>query len=229
MNKAQQKSAEINVQAFYKVKRLLRVGMSEQEIAALVKRVLLGEGAAKLAFPVIAALGSNAADPHHKPGVRKARRGDMLVLDMGGVYQGFCSDMTRTLFFGQPKSVFRKWYAAVLEAQKRAYCGVRAGRTGESVDAIARRYLERQGLGRPFIHSLGHGVGKKVHQAPWVTSNIKKGANVLQSGNVITIEPGVYVKGRGGVRIEDMCEVLVDGGRWVVPQQRAISRMIMPN
>lgn len=226
MNKNIQRSAEINVRAYFKVKKLLRVGMTERQIAQLVKQILLDEGAEKLAFPTIAALTSNAAEPHHVPSDRKARVGDLLVLDMGGVFNDMRSDMTRTLFFGKPKPLFRTWYTAVLEAQKRAYRGVRAGRTGKSIDCIARKYLQSQKLDTYFIHSLGHGVGRAIHQPPWVSS--RKGTNILRSGDAITVEPGVYVVGRGGVRIEDTCEVLDHGSRWLVPMQRHISRMILP-
>ncbi len=225
MNKNIQISQEITARAFARVKGLLRVGMTERQIARLVKVVLLNEGAEKLAFPTIAALTANAAEPHHVPTDRPARAGDLLVLDMGGVYKGMRADMTRTVFFGEPRPVFVEWYEAVLEAQKRAYRGVRAGRTGEAIDGIARRYLDGLGYGKYFIHSLGHGVGRAIHQRPWVSP--RKGANVLRAGDAITIEPGVYFRGRGGVRIEDTCEVLADGARWLTPRQRHISRMVL--
>lgn len=221
-----QRSAEVNVAAFHKAKRLIRVGMSEREIAALVRRLLFAEGAEKLAFPTIAALTANAAEPHHVPTSRRAREGDLLVLDMGGVVGGMRSDMTRTLFFGTPRALFRERYEQVLQAQVRAFRGVRAGRTGASVDAIARGYLERCGVHKQFIHSLGHGVGRAIHQPPWVSP--RKGANLLKVGDAITIEPGLYLRGRYGFRIEDTCEVLEHGARWLVPMQRHISRMILP-
>jgi Xaa-Pro aminopeptidase len=221
-----QRSAEVNVAALRKVKPLLRVGMSEREIAALVKRALLGEGAEKLAFPVIAALTSHAAEPHHKPTDRRARPGDLLVLDMGGVVGGMRSDMTRTFFFGEPRPQHRHWYELVLQAQERGFRAVREGETGEAVDRVARDFLHRHGHGKYFIHSLGHGVGRAIHQRPWISP--RKGANVLRSGDAIAIEPGVYLKGRGGVRIEDTCEVLPTGSRWLVPMQRHISRMVLP-
>lgn len=213
------------MQAYQQVRRLFKVGMTEKQIASLVRRVLRDCGAEKIAFPPIVAIGTNAVEIHHQPAERRLRAGDAMVLDMGAVYCGMRSDMTRTLFFGKPRPVMYEWYEAVLEAQKRAYRGVRAGRTGESVDLIARRYLETQGLGKYFLHSLGHGVGKAIHQPPWISS--KKGQNVLESGDVITIEPGVYVKNRGGIRIEDMCVVGSSGGKWLIPAQRHISRMVL--
>jgi len=225
MDKNIQRSQEITAQAFARVKPLLRVGMSEREIAQLVKKVLLDEGAQKLAFPTIAALTANAAEPHHVPTDRRAKVGDLLVLDMGGVYGGMRSDMTRTVFFGPPKAEHRKWYELVLEAQRLAFCAVRASRTGTEIDAIARDYLTSQGYGKYFIHSLGHGVGRAIHQPPWISP--RKGANVLRSGDAITIEPGVYLRGRGGIRIEDTCEVQARGARWLTPTQRHISRMVL--
>lgn len=199
--------------------------MTERQIARLVGALLRDEGAEKLAFPTIAALTENAAEPHHKPTDRVARAGDLLVLDMGGVYNGMRADMTRTLFFGKPRPVFVQWYNAVLQAQMRAYRGVRAGRTGESIDRIAREYLRSQALSRYFIHSLGHGVGRAIHQPPWLSP--RKGSTILRVGDAVTIEPGVYLVGTGGVRIEDTCWVLQYGARWLVPMQRHISRMVI--
>ncbi len=222
-----QRSAEINVAALKKVKPQLRLGMTEKEIAKLVKRELLAAGAEKLAFPTIAALTANAATPHHVPTDRRAKKGDLLVLDMGGVYNGMRADMTRTLFFGEPRAEFKRLYNHVLESQTRAYRGVRAGRTGGDIDAIARSYLKSHGLSQYFIHSLGHGVGRAIHERPWVTPG-KRGENILKSGVAITIEPGIYRKGMYGFRIEDTCEVLDRGTRWLVPMQRHISRMIVP-
>lgn len=218
-------STRIAVQAFGIVKKQLRLGMSERQVAQLVKQVLLDQGATKLAFPTIAAITENAAQPHHVPTSRVITSGDMMVLDMGGVYNGMRSDMTSTLFFGRPRPQFSRWYGDVLEAQKRAYAAVRAGRHGSEIDAVARTYLHSRKLGDLFIHSLGHGLGAAIHQPPWVGPR-KKGRE-LRVGDVITIEPGVYKKDVGGIRIEDACEVTERGARWLVPRQRHISRMII--
>ncbi len=220
-----QRTAEVTVEAFRVMKRLLAVGMSERQIALLAGRVLRDCGARRLAFPVIAALTANAATPHHKPTGRRARCGDLLVLDMGSVVGNMRSDMTRTFFFGPPRTRFVEVYNHVLTAQQRAYRGVRAGRTGVAVDGIARRYLQSVGLGKYFIHGLGHGLGRAIHQRPWISP--RKGANVLRAGQVITIEPGVYIIGQLGMRIEDACEVGAHGARWLVPTQRHFSRMIL--
>lgn len=218
-------ATQITVDAFHLLKSMLQVGMTEKHVARLAKSILIDLGGEKLAFPVIAAASEHAAEPHHVPTSRRIGEGDLLVLDMGCVVNGMRSDMTRTVFFGQPKPIFAQWYADVLEAQKRAYRGVRAGRHGTEIDAIARRYLYQQGVGDLFIHSLGHGLGAAIHQVPWVGPR-KKGRD-LQAGDVITIEPGVYKKDVGGIRIEDACEVEQDGRRWLVPQQRHLSRMII--
>lgn len=220
-----QRTAEVTVEAFRVMKRLLRVGMSERQIARLAGRVLRDCGAERLAFPVIAALTSNASTPHHVATGRRARVGDLLVLDMGSVVGGMRADMTRTFFFGRPRPRFVEVYQHVFEAQQRGYHGVRAGRSGTSVDAISRQYLHSVGLGKYFIHGLGHGLGRAIHQRPWLSP--RKGANVLRAGQVITIEPGVYITGELGMRVEDACEVLADGARWLVPTQRHISRMIL--
>ncbi len=213
------------MKTFQQLKRLLCVGMTEKQIARLVVQMLKDNRAEKAAFPPIVALSANAVEIHHKPTDRKARKGDSMVLDMGGVYNGMRSDMTRTLFFGAPNSRVQAWYNAVLESQKRAYRGVRAGRTGKSIDAIARSYLATQKLDQYFLHSLGHGVGKAIHQPPWLSP--KKGYGTLKNGDVVTIEPGVYIKKRCGIRIEDMCVVGKERGSWLVQSQRHISRMIL--
>lgn len=215
----------MNARAFQKVKRMLRLGMSERQIARLVGNVLRSEGAEKLAFPVIAALGKNAATPHHVPTSRRARRGDLLVLDMGCVVRGMRSDMTRTLFFGEVRLQHRVWYDLVLEAQERGFRAVRADRTGKEVDAVAREFLNSKGFGKYFIHSLGHGVGRAIHQRPWISPH--KGNTKLRVGDVITIEPGIYLKGRGGVRIEDMCVVESRRAQWLTPMSRHIAKMIL--
>lgn len=225
MDSAILRSQQINAAAFCTVKRLLRIGMTERQIARLVHRVLRAEGAEKLAFPTIAALGRHAAIPHHIPTARRARRGDLLVLDMGCVVNGMRSDMTRTLFFGEIKSQHRLWYNLVFEAQQRGLRAVRASRTGKEVDAVVRNFLTRKGVGEYFIHSLGHGVGRAIHQPPWISP--RKGIMTLRVGDIITIEPGLYFKGRGGVRIEDMCEVREGGAHWLTPMSRHISKMII--
>jgi Xaa-Pro aminopeptidase len=213
------------VEAFHVLKKQITVGMTEKQVARVAKRVLVELGGEKLAFPVIAACTENAATPHHVPTSRRIQDRDLLVLDMGCVVNGMRSDMTRTLFFGRPRATFVGWYEDVLEAQKRAYRAVRAGRHGTEIDGVARRYLTSAGVGDLFIHSLGHGLGAAIHQVPWVGPR-KKGRD-LRAGDVITIEPGVYKKDVGGIRIEDACEVTATGARWLVPQQRHISRMII--
>lgn len=226
MNRDIERSCAVAMRTFYIVKKQLQVGMTEQEIVTLVKAVLTEEGSEKPAFQPIAALGSNAASPHHNATRRRARVGDMLVLDFGAVVNGMRSDMTRTLFFGSVKPVYRRWYAVCFEAQKRAYRAARAGRTGTEVDAIARNYVEHVLGVERFVHGLGHGIGRAIHQSPWLTPK-KKGSSVLRSGDYVTLEPGVYFKGKGGIRIEDVCEILPDKARWVVRSQRSINRMIV--
>ncbi len=189
----------------------VRPGMSEWELRRRLRRhiddVAQGES-----FDCILAVGENASRCHHHPGARILGRSEQLLVDMGVIVQGYCSDMTRTVYFGRPPRRFRHIYEVVLEANRKAIRGIRPGRTGREIDAIARGHIERHGYGRYFDHGLGHGVGLAIHERP---SFSKTEETVLRPGMVMTVEPGVYIPGYGGVRIEDMivvtragCEVL---------------------
>jgi Xaa-Pro aminopeptidase len=189
----------------------IKPGMTEWDIRVLMRR-LMDEVSQGESFDTIVAAGANASRPHHQPSLRKLRRGDELLIDMGVKVNGYCSDMTRVVFFGPPSPKLREIYRIVLAANRRAIAGLRAGITTGEADALARKVIDKAGYGKQFTHSLGHGVGLHVHDPVAVRAN---GKDVLKPGMVVTVEPGIYLPGVGGVRIEDMvlvrrndCEVL---------------------
>ena len=194
--------------AFERILEHFAVGVSEQQIARQLEALMLDEGAEGLAFDSIVAFGESAAEPHHEPAHRLLEEGDVIKLDFGARFAGYHADMTRTVAFGAPASELAKIHDVVKQSQQAGIDAVRAGVTGSAVDAVSRAVIERAGYGEFFVHSLGHGVGLEVHEAP---SLGRKQDDLLPAGSVVTIEPGIYIPGLGGVRIEDMVEVNDDG------------------
>lgn len=187
---------------------LLKPGICEREVAAEIEYQMRKRGASGPAFETIVAFGSRAALPHARPTAKRLRRNELVLLDLGVILGHYCSDITRTVFVGRAPKSIQTWYKAVLEAQGAAISAVKEGVSCGEVDAAARRVLEEHGLGHLFVHSTGHGLGLEVHEDPRVA---KGQARRLEPGNVITIEPGVYAEGIGGVRIED--DVAIHAGR----------------
>ncbi|MDH7555454.1 MAG: M24 family metallopeptidase [Candidatus Methanosuratincola sp.] len=204
-----ERAQSINDRAIEKAIESMKEGMSELEIAAELEYHLRKEGEESFAFETIVASGPRGVYPHGMPSTRRPSRGDAVVIDFGAKYGGYCSDMTRTIFFGNPDGEVRRAYEAVKEAQERAIEFVRDGISGREVDAAAREVLDRRGLGKFFVHGLGHGVGIEIHEAPVVGPSNEK---PLAPGNVITIEPGAYLPGKFGIRIEDLL-VVENGGK----------------
>jgi Xaa-Pro aminopeptidase len=196
----------------------LRPGAREWDVASRVEEGLRRVGFGRSAFDTIVASGPNAAMPHHRAGERRLGAGDLVVLDFGGVYNGYCVDLTRTASIGAPSSRALQLYSAVAAAQKAALEAVRGGVLPQAVDAAARRTLAERGLEGAFNHGTGHGLGLEVHEAPRLGPHPHTApviSDPLQPGMVITIEPGAYVPGFGGVRLEDdvlvtddACEIL---------------------
>jgi Xaa-Pro aminopeptidase len=186
----------------------LRPGMTEREIAWRLEVVMREAGATGLSFPTIVASGPNGAMPHHRPGNREIQVGDPIVIDMGCVVDGYCSDMTRTVVVGEPDATFWNVYRTVLSAQLVCEDGLRAGMTGKEADALARDTIGRAGFDPvvSFGHSTGHGVGMAIHEPPWLSSS-ERGSARIPVGAVVTVEPGIYLPGWGGVRIEDIVVV----------------------
>jgi Xaa-Pro aminopeptidase len=183
-------------------------GRSEREVAAGIDRRLRDAGFERTAFETIVASGPNGALPHARPTARRLAVGDGVVLDFGGVYDGYCVDLTRTLHIGPMPPQFRRLFEAVRDAQAAAIAVVKPGVSAADIDREARQVLERRGLGEAFGHGTGHGLGLEVHEAPRISSAASHEERVVP-GMVFTIEPGAYVPGVGGVRIED--DILVTG------------------
>ncbi|HME13652.1 MAG TPA: Xaa-Pro peptidase family protein [Candidatus Acidoferrum sp.] len=179
---------------------MLKPGVREFEVAAEIEYQMKKRGASGVAFETIVAFGSRAALPHARATAKRLKKNELVVLDLGAILAHYCSDITRTYYVGRASSLVRGWYGAVLEAQAAAIAAVRNGASCGEVDAAARNVLAGHKLDRYFVHSTGHGLGLEVHEDP----RIAKGqARLLEAGNVITIEPGVYFPGIGGIRIED--------------------------
>jgi Xaa-Pro aminopeptidase len=188
--------------------KLLKPGVRELEVAAEIEYQMRQFGASGPAFETIVAFGERSAYPHARPGAKRLRKNELVVLDLGAILAHYCSDITRTVVVGRASAKIRQWHKAVQEAQSAAIGAVRAGASCGDVDAAARTVLAAHRLDRYFVHSTGHGLGLEVHEDPRVAKGQKQ---ILAPGNVITIEPGVYAPGVGGIRIED--DVAVHAGK----------------
>lgn len=203
-----QHAIDIGDQAFEETAALLEVGMTEKEAAWVFEKAVRERGAESISFETIVAIGPNAARPHHATSDSKLIEGQTIVFDCGSRYQGYCSDLTRTVVLGDADDEIKRVYDIVLTAQLAAIDMVRAGMTGEECDAIARTIITEAGHENDFGHSLGHGLGLEVHENPGVGPNAK---GKLENGMPFTIEPGIYIPGWGGVRIEDV--VVLENGK----------------
>ena len=183
-------------------------GMTEKQIAWEIESEMRRLDADGPAFDTIVGAGPNGALPHHRADDTPVRPGDPVVIDMGANYRGYRSDLTRTFAVGGPDDTFRRIYTTVLRAQQTAIQEVRAGMTGEEIDSIARQVIADAGHGEEFGHGLGHGVGLAVHERPMI---VPKSEDLIENGMIFTIEPGIYISGWGGVRIEDI--VVMEDGR----------------
>ena len=195
------KAIRISDQAFDIVSRRIEPGMTEKQVAWDIERTMRELGADERAFGTIVGSGPNGAMAHAIPGSRILREGEPIVIDMGARLNGYHSDMTRTIILGEPTDKFREIYNIVLKAHLEAERAARAGIAGTAVDKVARDIIEAAGYGDLFSHGLGHGVGLEVHEGP---SFSKFSEDTIQEGNVISVEPGIYIEGWGGVRIEDL-------------------------
>ncbi|MFI5272961.1 MAG: M24 family metallopeptidase [Ktedonobacterales bacterium] len=189
----------------------LRPGMTEQHVAQEIDRYMRERGAEGMAFAPIVASGPNSALPHAVPTSREIALGEPVTIDMGAMYAGYCADLTRTVCLGLPGDEAQAIYDAVLAAQEAAEAGLRPGLNGQQADALARDTLAARGYGDAFLHGLGHGLGLEIHEGPRL-SKFGAGA-VLEPGMAVTVEPGVYLSGKGGVRIEDTVVITDDGMR----------------
>jgi len=193
----------------------IQEGMTESEVAWRMEKAMREFGADGISFETIVASGPNGAMAHHRPSDRQIQNGEPIVIDMGARVGGYCSDITRTVLLGEPDDTFRKIYDIVLGAQLTAINTVRPGMTGEECDGLSRDVIVQAGYGDNFGHSLGHGVGLAVHENPRVSP---RSTDSLEPDMVFTVEPGIYVSGWGGVRIED---IVVLGEKGATPLSKA--------
>ena len=233
------RSVLANSEAFARTMKRVRVGLSELEVAAELEFQMKTLGCEKPAFDTIVAAGERSALPHAHPSSRRIQESELLLIDMGATLEGYTSDMTRMAYTGTPPRRVRELYRAVLEAQLAGLNAVRPGVPVFKVDAAARDVLKRHNLGKEFVHSTGHGLGLEIHEAPKIgkkdrakkgkTNNgqakrdqAKKNQPVLRAGMVITIEPGAYIPGFGGVRIEDTVLVTERGCEVLTPTSKEL-------
>lgn len=194
--------------AFEHILSFVAAGKTEREVALEIDYFMLREGAEAISFDTIAVSGKKSSLPHGVPDDKLLEIGDFLTLDFGAVVDGYHSDMTRTIAIGQTTEEMRRVYETVLVAQESALAAAKAGITGKELDSAARDIIANAGFGENFGHGLGHGVGLEIHEAPNASP---KGETILKSGMVVTVEPGIYLAGKFGVRIEDMVVIKDDG------------------
>ena len=197
-----QRACEIAEDGFELLLPDLKEGMTESEVAALLEYNMRKLGASGVSFDTICAFGENGSVPHYETGTRKLQFGDPVLIDFGCKFEGYCSDITRTLLFGDDKNheEFKKLHGIVLTAHELVKERLTAGMSGRAADAIARSYLRGKGLAEYFTHSLGHGIGLQIHEYPVLSP---KGEEILEDGMVFSDEPGIYIAGELGIRIED--------------------------
>lgn len=202
-------AAEVVTQkALLKTLPLLKYGVTEKDISNEITYQMLSLGAEGLAFENIVAFGVNTANPHHHPSMKKLEKNDMVTFDIGAKVNGYCGDMTRTFCMGTPIDKLEKIHQIVLEAQAYALNNIKAGMTGREAHLLAGEYITAHGYGDEFTHSLGHGIGVVVHEPPYLSL---RSDDVLKENMVCSCEPGIYVDGLGGVRIEDLIVIKNDG------------------
>ena len=201
---ALKRSLAIAESVFVKFLNTLKPGLTEKEAAWNLEKGMREEGADSLSFPTICASGPNSARPHAIPGNRKIQKGEPVLFDWGVSVDGYCSDISRTLIIGKPDDTFQKIFNTVLEAQLKAIAMIKSGISAKAVDAVAREHIDDMGFKGKFSHSLGHGIGLAVHENPRIS---QLSDTLLQPGMVFTVEPGIYISGWGGIRLENMVVV----------------------
>ena len=206
------KSCRMAAKAFGIVRPYIKTGCTEIAISRRLEDAMQAMGAKGPSFDLIVGFGPNSALPHHVTSERRLKKNEAVLMDYGCIYGGYCSDITRTFFSGRPTEEFRKVYSIVERSQKAGLAALRPGVKGRDVDAASRRVISDAGYGQYYIHSTGHGVGLEIHEAPWCNTRSEE---ILKAGMAVTVEPGIYLNGKFGVRIEDSalvtktgCEVL---------------------
>lgn len=213
-----EKAVAIADAAYNKISGEIKAGMTEKQVAWEVEKSLRENGSEAVPFEIIVASGPNAALPHAKPAERVINGGEPVLIDMGAKHRGYASDLTRTMCLGEPDGKFLTIYKTVLDAQETAESIIKRGMTGREADSIAREVIAKAGYGDLFGHSLGHGVGLAEHELPYLSPNAE---DTLEDGMVFTVEPGIYLSGWGGVRIEDTA-VMENGQMRVITKARKV-------
>jgi Xaa-Pro aminopeptidase len=211
------KAIAITDETFTHIRQWIQPGMTEQQVKWEILRTMVELGAEGPSFDPIVASGPNGTMPHAVPGQRRIQRGELITIDIGARYQGYCADMTRTICLGEPREPrMREVYDAVLKAMKTCEAGLYGGIQGKAADALARDVLEEAGLAEYYIHSTGHGVGLQIHEGPGL-SKLAPDDALLPVGTVVTVEPGVYIPNWTGTRVED-CVLITEQGCEVLTQ-----------
>ncbi|CUS05982.1 putative M24B family peptidase [Candidatus Promineifilum breve] len=216
---AMEKAIAVAEKALQRIAKRIKIGLTERQIAAMLTQELLASGAESIAFGPIVAAGPNSAIPHATPSDRAIRAGDLLVIDWGVYVDGYPSDITRTFAVGPIDPELQRIYEVVKLANEEARRAIRPGLTGRQIDRVARDVIEDAGYGDYFIHRTGHGLGLEIHEAPDMSPANDR---PIVAGNVFTIEPGIYLPGRGGVRIEDNVVATQDGSRTLTTYDREL-------
>jgi len=213
------KAVDISDEVFAEVVGEIKPGLTEVDIAARIDFLLRKKSSQIPAFETIVASGEHSSLPHAKPTTRVIREGDLVKMDFGAIWDGYCADITRTVVVGKASQRVREIYDIVLAANEKAISGVRAGIKGSDVDGFARGYITEKGYGEEFGHGLGHGVGLEIHEGPRFS---RKDDTILRAGMVATVEPGIYIPGWGGVRIEDIVVVEDEGCKVLTSSEKAL-------
>jgi len=214
------KAARIASDAFRKIKPRIKAGAGERELALRLEEALRKEGSEGLPFDIIVASGENSAMPHAQPTAKSLKPGDLVTFDWGARWGGYCADMTRTVLLrGKDLARKKEIYSLVLAANRKAVKAAKSGIKASAIDSAARDVIKKAGYGECFGHATGHGVGLDVHEMPGIST---RGTVTLRAGMVFTVEPGVYVPGLGGVRIEDMVSVEAGGAREITSLPRRL-------
>lgn len=201
-------AAQIADNAFAHIVKYIKPGLTELDVSNELEFFMRKQGAVSSSFDIIVASGIRSALPHGVATNKVIKKGELVTLDFGAYYKGYCSDITRTVAIGKPSSELEKIYNTVLEAQLKGMKGIKPGMTGKEADALTRDYITEQGYGEYFGHSTGHGLGMEVHEGPGLSM---KSDTLLEPGMVVTVEPGIYISGVGGTRIEDDTVITENG------------------
>jgi len=205
-----QKAADLTAKGMQTAYETIKTGLREYEVAAEIEYTMRTHGSSGVAFNTIVASGPNSAYPHGGWGERKLRIGDLVVIDIGATYKNYRGDMSRTFVIGKPSAKQERIYALVKTAQEQAFQKMRDGAKASEIDCVARNLIAKEGYSEYFVHSLGHGIGLETHEQPFLSPTSK---DVIGAGNVVTDEPGVYIIGFGGFRIEDTVLIRKDDGK----------------